>query len=188
MRPHLLTLGPIAALMLASQTVAFAQSAEIIVEANVSQACVLGNPSASELDLGDLTGPDGRLSTSLASSTPTVTTTIDVAYCNTPSTLSLDASPLGLDVVPGYSTPAGFARLITYDATLTGWPSVLVDRPVVGDAAKTAQAVAPHAATTLLLTISRLEALNAAGTSTNTAAIVEAGSYSGTIIIGITVQ
>ncbi|MBN8551630.1 MAG: hypothetical protein J0L52_01885 [Caulobacterales bacterium] len=188
MRPLLLAPAPVAALLLAGSGAALAQTADIQIDAHVTQSCVLGSPSATELDLGDLTGPDGRLSAALASGAPSLTTTIDVAYCNTPSTLSLDASPLGLDVTPGYTTPAGFARLITYDATLTGWPTVLVDRPVVGDSAKTALAPAAHAASTLHLSISRLETLNAAGTGANASAVVEAGSYSGTIIIGITVQ
>ena len=181
-----------AAIVATAPAAAFAQSASqqstIALEANVDQACVLGNPSVAELSLGDLTGPDGRIAAALAGASPAGVATIDVAWCNAPSTLSLDAAPLSLDVVPGYATPTGFSRLITYDATLTGWPASLVDRPVVGDAAKTTQAAAAHAASALELSISRLEALNAAGSGANSTAVIEAGTYTGAIVIGITVQ
>lgn len=164
---------------------AHAQSASstVTISGEVEQACTLGAPSAAELNLGDITGADGRLAPGLAQST-----TIAVAWCNTPSEMTLAAEPLSLVTPPGYTTPTGFSRLITYDATLTGWPASLVDRPVVGDAAKTTQAAAAHAASELELSISRLEALNAAGSGANSTAVIEAGTYTGAIVIGITVQ
>ncbi len=184
---HLL-LPLVATAAFAAPGLALAQSADIALDATVTQSCVLGSPAVSELDLGDLTGADGRIAASLAGASPSAVTTIDVAYCNTPSILSLDATPLGLEIAPGYSTPAGFSRLITYDATLTGWPATLVDRPLVGDSAKSTTASAAHAAPALQLSISRLEALNAAGTAANATAVIEAGTYSGAIIIGVAVQ
>ena len=76
---------------------------------------------------------------------------------------------------------------MTYDATLTGWPTLLVDRPVNGDAAKTVDADGAHASS-LLLEISALEALDAGGTAPNTTAVLEAGGYSGSVVVSVAVQ
>lgn len=190
MKAIIFAASAVAALALAGTASAqsSSQTSTVNLEASVTPACVLGNPTVTELDLGDLTGPDGRIAASLAGASPAGVTTIDVAWCNAPSTLSLNAAPLSLETVPTYSTPNGFARLITYNATLTGWPSSLVDRPVVGDSAKTTDAGQAHAASALSLSISALEALNAAGTGANTLAVIEAGTYSGVVVIGVAVQ
>ena len=118
---------------------------------------------------------------------PAASTTIDNAWCNAPSTLSLDGSPLALTPAPAYSTPTGFARLITSDATLSGWPTPLVDRPLNGDSAKTVDADGAHASQ-LTLAISALEALDAGGTAPNTTAVLEAGGYEGAVVVSVAVQ
>src|SRR5690606_23865011 len=144
-------------------------SSTITINGDVEKACVIGQPTLTTLNIGDMTGADGRITPALAGASVAVSTTIDSAWCNAPSTLSLDGSPMALTPAPGYATPAGFARLVTYDATLTGWPTALVDRPLNGDAAKTTDASSAHAATpSLTLEISALEALDAAGTAPNT--------------------
>lgn len=163
-------------------------SSTITVNGNVEEACVVGQPSQVALTIGDLTGPDGRISASLASDAVAQSAEITNAWCNAPSILSLDGSPMALSPSPAYSTPSGFARLVTYDATLTGWPTVLLDRPVVGDAAKTTAADGAHAATSLVLEISALEALDAAGTAANASAVLEAGGYSGSVVVAVSVQ
>ena len=101
--------------------------------------------------------------------------------------MTLDASPLSLVTPPAYSTPVGFSRLITYTADLGGWFDALSDRPIVGDSAKSAPATAAHAADPLEIEISELATLDAAGT-TEADAFLEAGAYSATIVIGLSVQ
>ena len=163
------------------------QSSTVNLAGDVVEACVLGNPDVAEMNLGDLTGPDGKLTPALVSSAISASTFIPVAWCNAPSVISIDATPLALVNTPAYSTPVGFARLITYTAALTGWDSALSDRPVVGDSAKTAAALAAHAADPLGIEVSSLSTLDAAGTVENSV-FLEAGDYSATIVICLSVQ
>lgn len=176
------------AVLLATPLAAQAQTTSTItLTGNVDEACVLGDPDTTELDLGILTGPDGRLDSSLVSSAVSASTVIPVAWCNAPSVMTLDASPLSLVTPPAYATPAGFSRLITYTANLAGWIDALSDRPTIGDSGSSRPASSAHAADPLEIEISELATLDAAGT-TEASAFLEAGAYSGTIVIGLTVQ
>lgn len=175
----------LATALLASPTAAAAQdSSSITLSGEVPKTCVIGQPTTVTLNLNDMTGADGRITAVLAGAAASASTTIDNAWCNTPSVLSLNADPLALSQTPPYATPAGFARLVTYDATLSGWPAALVDRPFVGDTAKTTSALSPHAAQ-LTLEISMLEALSASGEAANPLAVLEAGSYSGSVTVSV---
>lgn len=163
------------------------QSSTVNLSGDVAKACVLGDPDVTEMNLGDLTGPDGKLTSALISAAISASTEIPIAWCNAPSVISIDASPLALVDTPAYATPAGFARLITYTAALTGWGTTLTDRPVVNDSAKTASAAEARAADPLGIEVSSLSTLNDAGTAENSV-FLEAGDYSATIVIGLTVQ
>ena len=161
------------------------QSSTVNLAGDVVEACVLGNPDVAEMNLGDLTGDDGKLAADLRGAN-VASTIIPIAWCNTPSVISIDGSPMSLVTTPAYSTPVGFARLITYTAALTGWDSALSDRPVSGDAAKTVASTEAYAADPLGIEISALSTLDAAGTVENDV-FLEAGAYSGTIVIGLTI-
>lgn len=178
-----------AAVMAMTPAIAMAQdSLTFILNGQVPQACALSAPGETVLDLQDLTGPDGRLTAALLSSATAVQTEIPNAWCNTPSILSVDAGPLNLGAgAPAYATPNGFSRLLTYDATLSGWPADIVHRPLVG-ALPTATAAANAHANTLNLTIASLQTLNAAGTAEAAGLVLEAGGYSAEIAISVTVQ
>lgn len=174
--------------VLATPMAAVAQdSATVTVLGTVQKTCVVGTPTAMTMDLGVLTGTDGRILPALAGNAPSATAEIQNAWCNTPSVLSLNADPMALIPTPAYSTPAGFARLITYDATLSGWPSDLLDRPTVNSPAVTAPADGPHASP-LTLEIASLVALDAAGAAENSLAVIEAGGYAGSIVVSVAVQ
>lgn len=167
-----------------------AAQAQSTVTANVGgeveKLCDMGSPTTATLELGDLTGSDGRLLPALAGS-QAMTTTIEGAWCNTPSTLKLDGVPMGLTVVPAYGAPAGFSRLVTYNATLTGWPSPLVYRPMPGGTAPTTDADRAHA-DTLLLAISNLAPLDGAGAAEAPLNVLEAGDYKGSVTVSVSVQ
>ena len=79
------------------------QSSTVNLAGDVVEACVLGNPDVAEMNLGDLTGPDGRLTPALVSSAISASTFIPVAWCNAPSVISIDATPLALVNTPAYS-------------------------------------------------------------------------------------
>ena len=189
-RKLILALAATAALAAPLAAQAQTASATVTVNGNVTKACVIGQPASVSLSLGDLTGPDGKISASKASATPSQSTTIANAWCNAPSTMSLDGAPLSLTVSPGYATPTGFSRLISYTAEITGWTGTLVDNPTIGDSAKTLASPNAYAATGdgLTLNISSLKTLNAAGTGEATAAILEAGTYSGVVVISVATQ
>ena len=166
-------------------------SSTVTLTADVQKACVLGQPSSVTLNLSTLTGSDGRITTALAGAASAASTTINNAWCNAPSTLTVAAEPMNLGAnAPAYSTPAGFARLVTYNASLTGWPSSVTVRPLGLDNSQTTNSTesgTPHAAE-LVLNISALAALNASGSAENPSAVLEAGSYAGQVVIGVAVQ
>ncbi len=152
----------------------------------VEKACDIGSPSTTTLEIGDLTGADGRLLPALAGSQQ-ITTAIEGAWCNTPSIMKLDGVPMGLTDVPTYGTPAGFSRLLTYNATLTGWPAPLVYRPMTNTTAPETDAAGAREAS-LLLAISNLAPLNAGGTAEAPTNVLEAGAYTGSVTVSVTVQ
>lgn len=167
------------------------ESTTVTVSAEVAEACVLGDPAATQLAITDLTDDaNGRLDAALTGTTPVLTTTIANAWCNYPSTLTIDASPLSLQNPPAWPSPANFSRHVTYSATVSGWSSVLVDRPLNGDAAKEVVATSAHAApsTGLEIAISDLETLNGVGTAENAGMVLEAGAYAGQIVLTLSLN
>jgi len=160
-------------------------SATVHLTANVAEACVVGEPDTTTLNLGDLTGSNGLITSDLASVT-TFSTAIETAWCNTPSKMTLSGDPMALTTTPGYSTPAGFARLVTYDATLEGWPAPILIRPLVLDTSNDASANTAHASQ-LDLVISKLAAVDGTGAESTTA-VLEAGGYAGAITISVAAE
>lgn len=155
----------------------------VTITGEVEEACTLGAPTLTELNLGDITGADGRLAPGLTQST-----TINVAWCNTPSEMTLAAEPLSLVTPPGYTTPTGFSRLITYDATIGGWAEALAHRPLAGDLSNSVAASTAWAADPLQISISSLATLNSDGSAEAPTAFVEAGEYSATVTISLAIQ
>ena len=181
----LLILGAAAA-ALGAPAVASAQSTSTInLNAQVDQQCMLGAPSSTTLDLGVLTGDDGRLDPAKTGAAILLETGIETAWCNTPSILKMEADPL-TTVISAYATPNGFSRQLTYDAVLTGWPTPATVRPLGPGGEMSAGAGVPHAES-LLLRISRLNTLNAGGVAETTGLYVEAGDYSGQITLTLTI-
>ncbi|MBB4082324.1 hypothetical protein [Brevundimonas lenta] len=163
-------------------------SATVSLSADVEEQCVLGSPSLTTLSLGDMTGPDGKLTSTMTGASALVSAQIDNAWCNAPSTLSVNAEVLSMGTsAPAYATPAGFSRLLTYDAAVSGWPSPVVDSPVNGDTGVSTAAVGAHAES-LLLEISGLDTLNSAGTAVASGMVVEAGTYSGAIVLSLSIN
>lgn len=189
MKRHLTLAAAIAAF--ATPLAAHAQVAETIVdlEGIVGQACVIGSPTTVNLNLGDLTGTDGRIAAALTGSSTIAGTTIDTAWCNGPGTLSLAATPLALTPAPSYATPNGFARFVTYNADLTGWTSALQVRPSDdSNPADNSAANAAAYANPLTLGISSLATLNATGSAANSGQILEAGAYTASVTVSIAVN
>lgn len=178
----------LAAVFLASPALAVAQDATrtVTINGEVEAACTLGAPASALLNFGTLTGPDGRLTPALLSAAVSAETEIENAWCNTPSSLTLTASPLTLTQVPAYSSPVGFSRTITYNATLTDWSAPIVNRPITPGNAVTINAAGPVAADPLGIEFSQLTGL--VNGSENVGAYIEAGNYSATVQITLAVN
>lgn len=167
-----------------------AESQTIVINGNVVQACVLGAPSLATINLGDMTGADGKLTTALVSSTsasPSGQVNIPEAWCNSPSTLTISATSLDLTVTPAYSTPAGFSRKLTYNAQASGWPTTIIYRPAT-NFSPTASAATGALLAPIDIKIYDLETLNAAGTGESPGLVLEAGSYAGTVQLTLSVN
>lgn len=161
-------------------------SSTISISGEVSEACLVGQPTTTTLNIVDLTGSDGRITPALASTAEAVSTDIETAWCNAPSILTLTGDPMALTVTPSYGTPTGFARLIAYDATLSGWPSSIVVRPLTTGTSDDTTADGAHQSP-LELVISRLAAIDGAG-SENAQSVLEAGGYAGSVTVSVSVQ
>ncbi len=185
MKPIVLALLGTAALSVPAM--ASAQSSSTInINGEVPKKCMLGAPASTELQLGTLTGADGRLDNAKTGSAVLQSTTISDAWCNTPSRLEVEAQPL-VTVITGYSTPAGFTRTVSYDALLEGWPTAMTVRPFATADSEASETSMAHASD-LVLSISRLGAVASNGTSDDNSAFLEAGQYRGSVIVTLSVK
>lgn len=179
MKPVILLL---AAAALAVPGLALAESQTVTVNGSVAKACVLGAPANATLNIGALTNASGQLRPELTGSTPAVQTTIASAWCNTPSVMSVKASPLTMVATPSFPQQPGFARSVTYTATISNWSAPLTNRPLAADNSVSVNAAGAQAATPSLgIAFSNLAPL--VGGSEDANALIEAGNYSTTIQI-----
>src|SRR3546814_14576308 len=89
----------------------------------------MGTPVSDEIDVGDLSGPDGTLDGSLTGAMVQGNSTIIAdAWCNTSHKLTMTATPMELQNLPAYAQPAYMARQVTYDTTLICWSSPICVR------------------------------------------------------------
>lgn len=103
-----------------SQTAAQdSDSAEVAVSGSVARLCILGEPSRSLIDLGQMAQTSGAGVGRLAS-LPAQSVSLPGSFCNfAGSSLGVTASALvGTD---GATPPAGFAKAVNFTATASGW-------------------------------------------------------------------
>lgn len=162
----------------------------VLVNGEVTAACVMGSPSAAEVNLGDMTGPDGKLLSALtgsSSAAPAATVQLPDSWCNAPNTLTIEGSALTLTAPPAYSSPVGFTRHITYSAEADGWSSLAIHRPAV-DLNPTTVTATEALAEDVDLKIYDLETLDGAGSTESAGLILEAGSYAGLVQLTLAVD
>lgn len=183
---HRLKFATIGIAALAASGVAHANevSAEIAISSTVIGACSLGAPDVTEINLGDLSGPDGLLAASLKVPTTVGTAVIADAWCNTSHRLTIEGQPMTLETVKPYAQPDYMTRHITFDARLVGWPVVLGYRPRTGDDRASIDLTEARAAPApgLRLNISNLETLTAARAE-QANLMLESGSYRGRVTV-----
>jgi hypothetical protein len=104
-----------ATILIAAPSLVLAQaSTNVAVTGSVGKQCGVGNQSggglrptgAAQVDLGNLVTSDGQLATS----TPTAIA-FDNVWCNAPSTLSMDVTPLKLQNAPAFDASSFTAAL-----------------------------------------------------------------------------
>ncbi len=162
------------------------RSSSYSIAAGVERRCFLGEPSSAALNLGDLTGSDGRLEPALLGSAAIVSTSLANAWCNTPSNISVDVTPLTLQNAVQFpdGDSSGFTRYLTYDARVSGWPTATVNRPLIGGSTTSTTAGEAHA-NPLSLEVSRLQTLDDEGQAETPNLFVEAGVYLSTVTISV---
>lgn len=184
---HRLTLAATAGLAaLAAPGAALASQAtgEILLGSTVVGACGLGAPDVTEINLGDLSGPNGMLDPSKRATTTQGTAVIASAWCNTSHRLTIEGQPMTLQRATPYAQPDYMTRHITFDAKLVGWAVGLNFRPRSGGDQASIDVPDARAATApgLRLNISNLQTLNAARAE-QANLMLEPGSYRGTITV-----
>ncbi len=180
-----LLMAGIAALAVPGIAHADSVSQQIDIDATVDGACGMGTPVSDEIDVGDLSGPDGTLDGSLTGAMVQGNSTIIAdAWCNTSHKLTMKATPMELQNLPGYAQPSYMARKVTYDATLVGWPSNLGVRPHGGTDMAFTTVTGARAAPSpgLELQISALETMNQSNAE-QPDLMLEVGEYRGTVTI-----
>lgn len=171
----------IAALPLAAQAQT-AGSSTISLTADVAKQCAMGVPSSALIALGDLTGPDGRLTPALFSGVAETSVTFTGAWCNAPNTLAVDAEPMMMPLAsrPAYSSPVGFSRELTYTAAVEGLATPVSNQAAAGTNGTVGANASAYSAD-LVLRISNLRTLGAGDNL-----IVEAGTYTGSVVVTVT--
>lgn len=186
MNRTLLILPALAALALPG--VSFAQTQQsITVNGTVAPACALGSPTNATLNLGALTGADGRLTTALAGAGIAAQTTINNAWCNTPNRITLTSSPLTLVSPPAYATPTNFTRTVAFQAALTGWSGSVVNKALTPNVAVPVDSTTAHVAAPLGIQFSSLSPVLGGAIAPSTT-FIEAGDYSATVSITLAVN
>jgi len=176
---------------LAVPALVHAAEQQVDITAEVAGSCGVGSPDVTEINLHDLTGPDGKLDPSKTGAAVLGQATIADAWCNTPHSLTMEATPMTLTRAVAYAQPAYMARKVTYSARLTGWAGFPIsDRPHGGsDSVSVGPVPNPYAAPSpgLVIQVSKLQTLTPAGAE-QADLMLEYGLYRGTVTITLTTE
>lgn len=152
----------------------------VAVGGNVALICILGDPTPSLVDLGQMvttSGPRaGRIATIASRSVA-----LAGSFCNfAGSAVKVDATALrSADTT---APPAGFARAVNFTATATGWATTAAAATTAAVANGSSATASGTGSTQPLPKISDI-GLTLSGFTAPGDAILVAGSYSGTIVV-----
>lgn len=108
--------------VVALPTMAAAQSTEdgtVAVEGSVSPVCILGEPSPTLVDLGQLSAASGVRAGRIAA-IPPQTVVLPVSYCNFSGSM-VSVSATALTTSDATAPVDGFTRAVNYTASASGW-------------------------------------------------------------------
>lgn len=192
MKSKLTTLAVLSAMALPA--IAYAQaspSSTVNITAEVDKLCVFDASSAA-IDFGMLSNSTGLLNTGLSQDV-----SIANVWCNTGSTLTIEATALTHEKVGtfGYALPAAFARYVGFTTTVEGWSAPLTATHSASPIAAPASPVTTTSAfatpsTGLVVRVANLVPLageNGTGGG-NASLALEAGQYAGSVKLTLTAQ
>ncbi len=155
-------------------------SAQVAVSGSVARLCILGEPSRTLIDLGQMAQTSGAGVGRLAA-LPTQAVSLPGSFCNFAGS-SLGVSATALVGTAGATPPTGFAKAVNFTATATGWgtaPTVVTTGAAVDGSAPDASAAGAVQGEPKLGTID----LALATFSAPANGLLVAGDYSGQVTV-----
>lgn len=162
---------------------AFAQaSGTVNVAGNVAAKCTALQPITGSIDLGEMAKDDGTIDQAFSKATNGLTTNFTVRCNGSNAQISVDAKPL---VNTAATQADGYASTVHYKATVaaqtaTGSTSSVADQSI------SAGATTSNVAGKLKASANNVTLTIGEGATQNSNAILEAGSYNGSVDITIT--
>ena len=162
---------------------AFAQaSGTVQVTGNVASTCAALQPVTGSLDLGELAKDDGTIDQAFSKAKNGLTTNFTVRCNGSNAQLSVEAKPL---VNTAGTQAEGYASTVHYKATLAA-QTASGNTSSVADQSISAGATTSNVAGKLKAQPNNVTLTIAEGTTQNSNAILEAGTYNGSVDITIT--
>lgn len=172
----------IAAVALAANP-AFAQaSGTVQVSGSVAAKCTAVQPIAGSIDLGELARDDGTVDQAFSKAKNSLTTNFTVRCNGSNPQLSVDAKPL---VNAAATDSDGYTNTVHYKATLAA-DGAKGNTANVSDLSLSAGATTARVGDRLKAAANNVTLTIAEGATQNSTAILEAGTYNGTVDITIT--
>lgn len=176
-------LGLVLIAIAALPSAALAQSTEtgtVAVEGSVRPVCILGDPNPALVDLGQLSSSSAARTGRIAV-IPARTVTLPASYCNfAGSVVTVNAT--ALIAADTATPPAGFARVVNYTATASGWASANSAATTAALRDGSSASASGIGATQPLPRIADI-ALNLSSFTVPGDEILVSGNYSGTVIV-----
>ena len=164
-------------------TPAFAQESDtesVAVAGRVAPLCILGTPSQSSVDLGQLVNVSGARVGRLVAITDR-TVSMPQSFCNyANSAIRVDATALtGSDTS---TPPSGFARAVNFGATVSGWATANAAATTVATAAGTSPTATGTGGTQPTPKLGDVT-LTLASFSVPSDSLLVSGNYSGLVVV-----
>ncbi len=175
----------IALMTLASASMAQAQTSdtdqgEVTIGGIVTPICILGDPSASTVNLGQLINLSGPRTGKIIVVTSR-TVTMPGSFCNyANSKVTVDAT--ALTEQNGSPVATGFARAVNFTATVSPWASAEAAATTAASVSGATPTATGSSATQPLPQIADLS-LTLSGFTVPTDALLVAGNYTGNIVV-----
>lgn len=162
---------------------AFAQATSTVqVTGTVAAKCTAVQPATASIDLGELAKDDGTVDTAFSKATSGLTTTFTVRCNSANPQLSVEARPL---INSAASDGDGYTNTVHYKATLNA-QAAGGSTATVADQSLSAGATTGRVGSRLKAQQNNVSLTIGEGATQNSTAILEAGTYNGSVNITVT--